>query len=242
VPSRMFRQNRSSLRRVASRLGLFVEDLRSSRLFWQVVISAAIFVVVVGVSRLPLLTADLLVRGVRYTVTDEYDFVEVMKRFPSVDEVRTNYLQKIVDWLKSTRPDKPKQVPETPAWPVEGQVIASYGWRVDPVTKQERLHEGIDIEAPEGAPIRAVLSGVVSSVRESPTYGKVVEIDHGGGISTLYAHCQEIVVPASAKVNQGDVIAKVGKTGNATGPHLHLEVIENGRPIDPLKKLLEGGT
>jgi murein DD-endopeptidase MepM/ murein hydrolase activator NlpD len=220
---------------------LFVEDLRSSRLFWQVVVSAAIFVVVVGVSRLPLLTADLVVRGVRYAVTDEYDFVEVTKRFPSVDEVRTNYLQKIVDWLKSTRPEKPEQVRETPIWPVEGQVIASYGWRLDPATKQERLHEGIDIQASEGTPIRAVLSGVVASVRESPTYGKVMEIDHGGGISTLYAHCQEIVVPASAKVNQGDVIAKVGKTGNATAPHLHLEVIENGRPIDPLRKLLEGG-
>ncbi|MDP2857238.1 MAG: M23 family metallopeptidase [Bacillota bacterium] len=220
---------------------MFVEDLRSSRLFWQVVVSAAIFVVVVGVSRLPLLTADLVVRGVRYAVTDEYDFVEVTKRFPSVDEVRTNYLQKIVDWLKSTRPEKPQQVRETPIWPVEGQVIASYGWRLDPATKQERLHEGIDIQASEGTPIRAVLSGVVASVRESPTYGKVMEIDHGGGISTLYAHCQEIVVPASAKVKQGDVIAKVGKTGNATAPHLHLEVIENGRPIDPLRKLLEGG-
>jgi murein DD-endopeptidase MepM/ murein hydrolase activator NlpD len=226
---------------MASRLGQFAEDLRSSRLFWQVVISAAIFIFVVGFSRLPLLTADLLVRGVRYAVTDEYDFVEVMSRFPTLDEVRANYLQKIVDWLKSARPQKPEQVREIPRWPVKGQVVASYGWRLDPVTKQERLHEGIDIEAPEGTPITAVLSGVVASVRESPTYGKVVEIDHGGGISTLYAHCQEIMVPASARVSQGDVIARVGKTGNATAPHLHFEVIENGRPIDPLKKLLEGG-
>lgn len=241
MPSRMFRQNRSSLRRLALRLNVFVEDLKSSRLFWQTVISAAIFVLVLGVSRLPLLTADLVVQGVRYTVTDEYDFVEVMKRFPTMDEVRNNYLQRIVDWLKSTRPGTPKQVPETPVWPVEGQVVASYGWRLDPATKQERLHEGIDIEAAEGTPIKAVLSGVVASVRESPTYGKVIEIDHGGGIATLYAHCQEVLVPASAKVNQGDVIAKVGKTGNATAPHLHLEVIENGRPIDPLKKLMEGG-
>jgi murein DD-endopeptidase MepM/ murein hydrolase activator NlpD len=205
-------------------------------------ISAAIFLTVLGMNKLNLTISDLLMHGVRYAVTDEYDFVAVAGRLPSVEEIRADYLQGIIDWLKSSRPIMPRTVKEVPVWPVEGQISSGYGWRTDPATKQERLHEGVDINAREGAPIKAVWSGVVSSVRESPTYGKVIEISHSSGLSTLYAHCSEIYVPASAKVKQGDVIAAVGKTGNATFPHLHLEVIENGRPVDPLKKLLEGGT
>lgn len=240
VRSRL-RTSRFSIRRLTESVSSLLEGLGESRLFWQTIISVVIFFAVVGMSRLPLKTSELLVRAVRYTVTDDYDFVAVWKGFPSIDEIRTNYLQGIIDWLKSSRPRSPG-ITEKPIWPVDGKVVSGYGWRTDPVTKQERLQEGIDIEAREGAPIKAVLSGVVAGVRESPTYGKLIEIDHGNGLMTLYAHCSEILVTPSSKVKQGDTIALVGKTGTATNPHLHFEVIENGRTIDPLKKLFQGGT
>lgn len=240
--SRPVRRSRFDVRRARNWVDNTFQHIYGSRLFWQTLISCAIFFTVLGISRLPLVSADLVVRGVRHTVTNEYDFVAVTKNFPSIDEIRTNYIQKIVDWLGSTRPQAPRPVKEVPVWPVEGRVTSGYGWRFDPQIKQERLHEGIDIEAHEGAPVRAVLSGVVSSVRESPTYGKVIEIDHGGGVVTLYAHLSEITVPATARVKQGDIIGRAGKTGNAATVHLHFEVTENGRSVDPLRKLFEGGT
>jgi len=241
VRSGFSRELRHGRKKAKDWLDSTVRDVYSSRIFWQAVVSVFIFFLVVGISRLPLATAGLVVSGVRYVVTDEYDFVAVTKNLPSVEHIRENYIQKIVDWLRSTRPRTPAPAKEVPIWPVEGKVISGYGWRIDPETNQERLHEGIDIETYEAAPVKAVLSGVVVSVRESPTYGKVVEIDHGEGLVTLYAHLSKITVPVTARVKQGDTIGLAGMTGNASSVHLHFEVIENGRTQDPLKKLFEGG-
>jgi murein DD-endopeptidase MepM/ murein hydrolase activator NlpD len=96
------------------------------------------------------------------------------------------------------------------------------------------MHTGIDISAHSGTPIKAAAGGEVVFAGWWGGYGNVVIIDHGGGISTLYAHCSAIYVRKGQSVSQGEVIAAVGSTGLSTGPHLHFEVRKNGKPVDPL--------
>ena len=105
--------------------------------------------------------------------------------------------------------------------------------RMHPIFHVERPHEGIDISAPMGAPILAPANGRVIEVRTQAGYGKTVTIDHGYGIQTMYAHCSKINVTVGQTVKRGMTIAEVGKTGIATAPHLHYEVIQNGKPQNP---------
>ena len=110
--------------------------------------------------------------------------------------------------------------------------------RFHPVLHQSRAHEGIDLSAPMGAPIVAPATGRVISVTNEPGYGNTFQIDHGNGIVTKFAHCSRIVVHVGQQVTRGQLIATVGNTGLATGPHLHYEVHVNGQPVDPLKYVL----
>lgn len=116
-------------------------------------------------------------------------------------------------------------------WPVEGPVSSVFGWRDD------RMHEGLDIVAPEGDNIRAALPGRVVFAGDRGTYGNAVILRHGDGIRTLYAHASRLLVEEGTWVGQGDPIAEVGSTGHSTGPHLHFEVLLNGTPLDPEKYL-----
>lgn len=122
------------------------------------------------------------------------------------------------------------------AWPVAGhnRISSYYGWRVHPIHNVSRLHTGIDIPAPTGTIVRAAAAGKVMTSGAQGTYGNTVTIDHGGGISTLYAHNSSLLVSAGQTVNAGDPIAKVGSTGLSTGPHCHFEVRKNGTHVDPL--------
>jgi len=122
--------------------------------------------------------------------------------------------------------------------PVEsGYVSSGFGSRVDPFTGLEAPHEGIDLAAPPGTPILAAASGIVSYADEGGSYGMLVEITHGGGYVTRYAHNASILVQPGETVRRGDTIALLGSTGRSTGPHLHFEVLRDGRPLDPLQYL-----
>ena len=113
-------------------------------------------------------------------------------------------------------------------WPVNGPVVSPFGWRWG------RMHEGIDIAAGYGTPIRAAASGRVVYAGWMSGYGNLVAIDHGGGISTAYGHQSSIAVGVGQVVSQGATIGYVGCTGHCFGPHLHFEVRVNGSPVDPL--------
>jgi murein DD-endopeptidase MepM/ murein hydrolase activator NlpD len=123
------------------------------------------------------------------------------------------------------------------AWPVRGPITSPFGMRVDPVTGNYQLHSGIDIGADYGVPITASADGSVIYAGWYGGYGNAIIIDHGGGWSTLYAHCSAMYVSVNQPVRQGQVIGAVGATGWATGPHLHFEIRRNGVPLDPLSKL-----
>ena len=122
-------------------------------------------------------------------------------------------------------------------WPVpsSNRVTSPYGWRIHPIFKVRRFHTGIDIDAQRGTSIVAAAAGTVIWAGTRSGYGKTVIIDHGGGISTLYAHCSSILVSEGQRVKAGDVIAKIGSTGYSTGPHLHFEVRKDGQHQDPMK-------
>jgi murein DD-endopeptidase MepM/ murein hydrolase activator NlpD len=113
-------------------------------------------------------------------------------------------------------------------WPANGPVTSPFGWRWG------RMHEGIDIGASYGSPIRAAASGTIIYCGWESGYGNLTVIDHGGNLATAYGHQSSIVVACGQQVSQGQVIGYVGSTGHSTGPHLHFEVRINGSPVDPM--------
>lgn len=121
-------------------------------------------------------------------------------------------------------------------WPSNTTLVTSpYGYRIHPVTGKQRFHSGIDIGAGYGTSIFAANSGtVVVSGYNSGGYGNYVVISHGGGYSTLYAHCSSLLVSAGQQVSKGQVIAKCGSTGMSTGPHIHFEIQLNGKTTNPM--------
>jgi murein DD-endopeptidase MepM/ murein hydrolase activator NlpD len=136
------------------------------------------------------------------------------------------------------RLDRAKQQFVPTMMPVEGGWYSSnYGWRIDPFTGQRAFHEGIDFMAEQGTAIRAAAGGVVAYSDFHPQYGNMIEIDHGNGLITRYAHASKREVKVGDVVLRGASIAKVGKTGRATGTHLHFEVRRRGAPQDPTRFL-----
>jgi murein DD-endopeptidase MepM/ murein hydrolase activator NlpD len=125
----------------------------------------------------------------------------------------------------------------TMAWPADGEVTSPFGWRVHPIFGTQRLHTGIDIGADYGDAIRAADGGVVIHADWMGGYGNAVIIDHGNGISTLYAHNSQLLVDEGQTVAKGQTVARCGSTGYSTGPHLHFEVRQNGSPVNPLNYL-----
>jgi murein DD-endopeptidase MepM/ murein hydrolase activator NlpD len=126
--------------------------------------------------------------------------------------------------------------------PIEDAWFSSnFGLRLDPFTGQQSFHEGIDFPADVGTAIDAAASGKVIFADVHPAYGKMIEIDHGKGLVTRYAHCSALLVNEGDFVMRGQLIAKVGTTGRSTGPHLHFEVRLNGVPQNPARFLQASG-
>ncbi|MDO9095646.1 MAG: M23 family metallopeptidase [Rubrivivax sp.] len=123
------------------------------------------------------------------------------------------------------------------AAPVIGPVGSGFGFRTDPFNGRAALHTGLDFPAEVGTPILAAAGGMVVTREWHPGYGQLLEIDHGNGLLTRYAHCSSIEVEVGALVKRGQQVAKVGNTGRSTGSHLHFEVLLEGVPQNPARFL-----
>ena len=119
-------------------------------------------------------------------------------------------------------------------WPTDGQVTSGFGWRHHPIFDTRRLHAGIDIPAPTGQSIYAAADGTVIKAGAYGGYGNAIVIDHGEGMTTVYAHQSRMGAAVGDEILAGDLIGYVGSTGFSTGPHLHFEIRLGGRPVDPL--------
>ncbi len=122
-------------------------------------------------------------------------------------------------------------------WPLSGPITSEFGWRTHPIFGTQRFHSGLDIGGEYGDAICAAASGVVIEAGWIGGYGNTVMIDHGDGVVSLYGHNESLAVSVGQHVNQGDLIAYCGSTGNSTGPHCHFEVRLNGEPVSPLDYL-----
>ncbi len=150
----------------------------------------------------------------------------------------------------ATEPVSPKAAPRTTSrrrvddgepielqLPVTGRITSQFGTRRDPIHGHRRFHRGLDIAAPRGTPIEAAAEGTVVFAGRQRGYGNTVIIEHADGRRTRYAHAQTLQVQAGETVEAGQEIATVGSTGRATGPHVHFEVIEDGKRVNPLTVL-----
>lgn len=192
---------------------------------------------------------DLRYMGVGGEVTNFYDEIdlphEVQNNLASLSTALDNLLarsrlqNKSFNELIAHLEEKRYLRTRTPSIiPVHGWFMSGFGYRLDPFTGRVKMHEGLDIAAPSGTPIIAPADGTVSFVGERHGFGLTIEINHGYGYATLYAHCQRIKAQVGNNIKRGEVIAYVGNTGKSTGPHLHYEVHVSQIPVNPIGYIL----
>lgn len=146
-------------------------------------------------------------------------------------EPRMSALAEDVEDMLSVRSALPQ------IWPLAGVFTSGFGYRSSPFRRRWNFHSGIDVSAPRGSRIMAVAPGRVIEAEYTGGYGRMILIDHGYGIVTRYAHNTSLFVKVGDEVEMGQVISTVGTTGQATGPHLHFELLVDGRAVDPLDYL-----
>ena len=180
------------------------------------------------------------VAGASAMLTPEFNAASVS----SLDQTFTmlrNVLGSLEGHLTSVRRKVEKReslMNATPSiWPIHGWLSAGYGMRSDPFNGDRDFHPGLDISADKGTPIFATAAGKVDLAAPSGDYGNLVVVNHGYGLITRYGHLSKFAVWQGRDVKRGDIIGYVGATGRATGPHLHYEVLANGKLMNPLQLL-----
>lgn len=164
---------------------------------------------------------------------DSLEFKDLFVTLSDIKDKSSEQLESLGSLLRELQVYRSKLDSTPTIAPVDGYVTSAYGLRVSPITGQNRMHQGLDIAAPMGSPIRAAANGTVIRTGVAEDYGNYVEISHGYGVVSRYAHASKILVRAGDKVTKGTLVGKVGMTGRTTGPHLHYEVEVNGRKVNP---------
>ncbi len=173
----------------------------------------------------------------------------IVKTYSKVDSLKRKiYVQTIsYDEIMAMAKDKSKMLAAIPAiQPVENRdltrLASGFGMRIHPIYKGRRMHTGIDFAAPRGTPIYATGDGKIKLAKKSllkTGYGNQVEIDHGFGYISKYAHMQSFIVKVGQNVKRGEIIGYIGSTGGSTAPHLHYEIHKNGIKIDPIQYMIQ---
>jgi murein DD-endopeptidase MepM/ murein hydrolase activator NlpD len=174
---------------------------------------------------LPIYRQELLARKMN-------EFLRQLSVEARLEEVRQ---QEIIQRLRANK-DVLESTPSV--WPAGGWVTSGFGWRSSPFTAKKEFHKGLDVSAPSGTPIYAPSRGVVSFIERDAGYGLVLNLSHGAGLVTRYAHLQRVNVKMGQVVQRGEVVAFMGDSGRSTGPHLHYEVRIGGVPVNPMRYIL----
>ena len=200
----------------------------------KIIVATIIFVLVYCLHVSETTIGRMVDEGIHYTLSNQTDLNYVVEQIAShaPATIDLSVLKKV-----QTAVSRPADPLLYMSKPVSGKIISPFGWRVHPVSKQEMMHEGVDIEATLGTNIRATAAGKVKTITDSAQYGKTLIIEHSQEIETLYGHLGEILVSPGDVISQGQVIGKVGRTGMVSGPLLYFEVREQGKAIDPLTRL-----
>ena len=178
---------------------------------------------------------DVLISG----GASQNDLSRTIKRELSSLQGEAAYQEVSFQDLEAAMKNKKVKWAATPSvWPTQGWVTSSFGKRLSPFTGKVGMHKGLDIATRMGAPVLAPADGRVSFVGYHNGLGKMIRVDHGYGIRTLYGHLSKYNIKKGRRVKRGDVIAYVGNTGLSTGPHLHYEVIVNRIPVNPRRYIL----
>jgi len=156
------------------------------------------------------------------------DFVTRLERLEPRMELMAEDMEDLFSWRRAF----------PGVWPVKGAILTSgFGYRASPITGRRKFHAGIDLSAARGTRVAAVARGLVTMAMYNSGYGRMVEIDHGLGIVSRYAHNSSVFVNEGDWVDEGQIIATVGTTGQTTGPHLHFELLVEAQAVDPLEYL-----
>ena len=155
-------------------------------------------------------------------------------------ESRAGALEGTLDSVEARLAERVRWISSTPAIaPVRGILTSGFGYRSDPLTHGRGVHQGVDIAAAPGQPVRASADGIVVEAGEVNGLGQAVYVAHGFGVTTRYGHMSRIDVRPGQRVKRGDIVGRVGNTGRSTGYHLHYEVRVDGDPVNPLAYILD---
>lgn len=155
-------------------------------------------------------------------------------------DARARQLAGRLDTVESKLEERVRWISSTPAIaPVKGILTSGFGYRSDPMTGEQGIHQGVDIAAPAGQPIHASADGIVVRAGEVTGLGRAVYVAHGYGLVTRYGHMSRVDVHPGQRLKRGDVVGLVGNTGRSTGYHLHYEVRLDGAPVNPLGYILD---
>ena len=174
--------------------------------------------------------------GLKRALEGPSDISDEGRLAPSIHETleQYNFLRSANLSLHARRSNllfQPAMLPNV--WPLEGRLMSYFGRREDPLSGEGAIHTGIDISAQSGTPVHVTADGIVVHAEWAGAYGKLIVVEHGGGIQTYYAHLSRINVAVGQGVRRGDLIGNSGTTGKTTGPHLHYEVRRGGTAVNP---------
>ena len=167
---------------------------------------------------------------------DFTEFTPSLRKSQIEDNNFNNLIRLLLDLakLQSHLTNRQQRMDHTPSIiPVSGQIVSDYGYRISPFTGRNSLHRGIDLTCKMNTPVIAPAAGIVSDISTNDLWGLNITIDHGNGIKTQYGHLESVNVKMGEKVVRRTVIAESGKSGRATGPHLHYQIWVDNEPVDP---------
>lgn len=182
--------------------------------------------------------------GMEFNTRDVYQMVQVVAAQNRMINPNRIYPGRVIDLnaiysgeVVSEKNPKKTAMAEDIQSPIIGEVTSLFGNRIHPILNEERFHNGVDISAVPGTPVLPIKAGTVTFSGEKNGYGQVVEVDHGDGTQSIYAHLSERLASVGDRIQTIDCLGLSGDSGRSTGPHLHLEIHQHGVPVDPLALL-----